>query len=727
MTTLSEINLNTSVHGALLLLLILAAIAASYFAYRKTIPPVARPWRIFLTALRAMSLTLILLLLFDPILSLTRRKQETPVVAVLVDNSASMGLVDEKVDRKEELKRVLADPLFANADRKVQLQYYEFSHTLSEKNDFAPDSLTLSGDGTDIQRALEILNEKMAERYFASVILLTDGADNLGENPARFVQDYPVPIYPVAIGDPSEQKDVVLSNFVTNEIVYAGNKVPVDVYIRSNGFNGNRLPINLVQGNRTIDTQTVTLSGSGMEQKVRLHFTPEEEGLVKYEIKLPILQDELTRANNTKSFYTKVLKNKLRLCIISGAPGPDFSFLKRALQSDENIEISAYVGNRKGAFYQGATLPSQEELEKFDCFILQNYPQKNSSTGPMNQLKRAFAKGKPMLLLNGKHTDFNKLWSLKDFLPFATKPAQNQEHTVSIKVLPQGAHHPVLRIYEDDLENQDSWAELPPVFSNIRSVRLHEGATSLAAANPNRAQVARAFTVPFLSVYDTGKRKSIALLAYGTWRWDLLMHGVGKKNRNYLTFLKNCVRWLTTKDESKLVRISSNKEIYRSGEEVEFTAQVYFEDYQPVDGAEVTVQVPGPDETQDLTLVNIGDGRYVGNFQVLSGGDYNFTGTAYQQGRVLGRDTGRFSVEEFSLEFQNTRMNEPLLRRIAEESGGQFYLSSDLATLGKNLSFPKKYIVLKSEWEIWTQPAVLIACLVLLGLEWLIRKRKGML
>ena len=102
---------------------------------------------------------------------------------------------------------------------------------------------------------------------------------------------------------------------------------------------------------------------------------------------------------------------------------------------------------------------------------------------------------------------------------------------------------------------------------------------------------------------------------------------------------------MTTDDDSKLVKIAANKEIYRSGEEVKFTAQVYFEDYQPVDGAEVAVQLQSAKGKQNLTLSNAGQGRYEGSFQVLEGGDYEFTGTAHLQSRVLGRDSGKFSVE----------------------------------------------------------------------------------
>ncbi len=725
MTNLTEIDLNTSVNAFFLILSIVLAIGISYFVYRKTIPPVSNGWRIVLITLRAGATILVLLLLFEPILSITRRNQEKPVVAVLMDQSASLALVDQNVDRSKVLYDILNSDFLKDRTDKYDKVYYPFSYQLFDGQNAAPDSLDLIGDGTDIRSALAELKERLSEKYFTSVILITDGANNLGENPARYAETYGLPIYPIAIGDPAEQNDVLITNYVVNEIVYAGTKIPIDVYIKSNGFQGNKITVSLLQGNNTLDSQVISLSGTGLEQKIRLHFTPEKEGLFKYEIKLPKLETELTGINNTKSFYVKVLKSKLKVLIISGGPQADYLFLKRTLTDDDNLDVLTSVEKINGAFYQNATLPSDAQLDKVDCLILLDYPHRTSSRNSINKIKGVLAKGKPVLFLFGKQVNLDKLWELKDYTPLASKPRQRPERSVYINILPQGLQHPVFRLTEDELENREKWKELPPVFTNLNSVSLHPKAQTLAVIDLQRST---GTNLPLIATYSSGSRKkSMAVFAYGLWRWDLLMWGVGKTNEGFQKFIQNAIRWLNTLEDSKLVRISSNKEIYRSGEEVKFIAQVYFEDYQPVDGAEVVVQLTGEKETQELTLENTGDGRYEGRFQVLEGGDYNFSGTAHLQGRVLGRDSGKFSVEEFSLEYQNTRMNEELLKRLATESGGAYYTADDFGELKEKLDFPEKYVVIKNEWEIWNKIPLLVACILLLSTEWFIRKRKGML
>lgn len=678
-------------------------------------------------ALRAGAVALVILLLFEPILSLTRQKQEKPVVAVLIDRSASMGLVDQKMNRGEVLQNTLENNFFRNPPDDFDLKFYPFSYRLFDELEAVPDSLALNDDGTDIRRGLEDLKEKMAEKYFGAVVLLTDGVNNLGENPVRYAANYGVPIYPIAVGDSCQQKDVLITNYVTNEIVYAGSQIPVDVYLKSSGFPDKRIPVNLVYRNKTFDSRVVTLSDNEFEQKVRLNLTPEKEGLFKYEIKLPRLEGELTYLNNTKAFYVKVLKNRLKVLIVAGGPSADLTFLKRTLIADENIEVTTYTEKFKGQFYEIATLPAVELLSNFDCLILLDYPRRSSKRNGLNRIKSLLAKGKPALFLLGKNVDFEKVGLLEDFTPFAARPVKGRERAVYLDILPMGLHHPALRLSEDEIENREQWRDLPPIFTNLNYVKLPETAQSLAAIDRQRSPTGQARNLPLITTRTSGKRKSVGVLAYGLWRWDLLMWGVGKSNESYRRFLQNTIRWLITQEDSKLVRIASNKEIYRSGEQVKFIAQVYFEDYQPVDGAELTVLLTGGKEPQELSLTNIGEGRYEGSFQVLEGGDYQYSGTAHRQGRVLGRDSGKFSVEEFSLEYENTRMNDELLKSLAAKSGGAYFTSDNFDALKDSLHFQPKYLTINNEWEIWNKTPLLIICISLLSAEWFIRKRKGML
>src|SRR3972149_2541351 len=107
MQKLENISIGFGWNVWILVLLIIVSISISYYFYRNTIPPVSDFKRYFLMSIRAFVLILFFLIVFEPIFSLTYVKEETPVIAVLIDNSASMGIKDKLVSRKEKLLEII--------------------------------------------------------------------------------------------------------------------------------------------------------------------------------------------------------------------------------------------------------------------------------------------------------------------------------------------------------------------------------------------------------------------------------------------------------------------------------------------------------------------------------------------------------------------------------------------------------------------------------------------
>jgi hypothetical protein len=715
--------------GSILFLLVaaIAAVAFSAYVYRQTVPEVPTAVRRLLLALRALALLLIILLLSQPIVRLTFTRLQRPTVAILVDDSASMALTDGRGSRSQQVRQALTNPAFELLRKEYDLRYFRFSDHLTPW-DPGQDSLRFDGDGTDLQKALAQARETLHDSSFAAAVLLTDGADNLGQNPARYVATYGVPVYVVGIGDPSEAKDVLISSYSTNDIVYAGNRVPVDVTVKSYGYDGRRVTVVLKQAGRTLDQTNLTLAGGMLEQVVRLYFTPKKEGFQKFELSLPALEGELTSRNNRMAFYVKVLKGKMKVLLVAGGPSPDFAFLRRALESDANIELRTFVERQRGAFYEGSFPRRVADLKAFDLVAFLDYPRPTSNPAVVKAVADlVVAESKPLLLLFGPATSLARLAPLKNALPIVGAPTPIPEQQVFAQLTPEGFHHPLMRIAEEQTENTARWEALPPVFSIWANIRTAPGSQVLATAVRQKGSRSRsARPQPMIVARRAAGTKSVVVMAYGLWRWKFLMVGAGKPADLYQKFFSNAVRWLSTREDTKLVRVRPNKEIYHSGEQVRFSAQVYYEDYVPVDGAELKITVRADTTVEEFTLLGMGEGRYEGKIQVLSGGDYRYEAVATKDGRVLGRDQGQFSVEPFTLEFQSTRMNEPLLREIASRSGGKFYDPTDLEKLATDLKLRPRQITEARELPLWNSVPLLAFVLLLLSTEWFLRKRKGM-
>jgi hypothetical protein len=84
-------------------------------------------------------------------------------------------------------------------------------------------------------------------------------------------------------------------------------------------------------------------------------------------------------------------------------------------------------------------------------------------------------------------------------------------------------------------------------------------------------------------------------------------------------------------------------------------------------------------------------------------------------------------VEDFSVELLQTGMNEKLLRAMASESGGQFFLPDNFSEAVGAFNFQHLITDEKIEINLWNKIALLFLMTALLSAEWFIRKRADML
>jgi len=740
-----SIDLKFSANIIYPLLFILLAIVFTLFIYRDTTPRVANWLRRSLAVLRTFALALALLLLFEPVFSLGFQRSQKPTVAVLVDRSASMNLADSTIKRAEVVRSAFSLPWRKALETRAEIAGFSFSDSLRRMNLDTLPQINFNGDGSDLGGALLAAKKLLADRHLSGAIMFTDGAQNMGENPVRVAEQFGVPIITVGIGSARGTRDVLLSDVVTNEIAYAETQLPVEVNISSLGYAGRRARLRLFEEGasaeaKVLHEQEVTLPADNTQFTSRFNMTPSKVGLNRYLVQIDTLAGELTRENNRRAFYVRVLKNKLKLWLWAGAPSPDYSFLKRTLAADLNFQLQDFVQRPDGNFYQNVSAASlvaalnRAGADDLDGVIMIDFPRRDSDRRLLDALQQQLIKKQiPLFFLNGPGVDLASLWQFRSVLPLATTPSVTGERVVALQPDLAGLSHPLTRLAETPEENRRLWNELPPVFCNLFNLQPLAGSQVLAsvdnqfAERPGPARTG----MPVMLAQKSAQRKTVAIFAYGIWRWHLLMQGIGKTPQAYETLIRNAVRWMVTAEDAKLVRITSNKEIYRGGESIELSAQIYYEDYRPREGAQVRVQLSSVGKSgqfsQDVILQDIGDGLYRATLQVLGGGEYQFRGVAEQSGQKLGEDGGRFSVEPFSLEFLSTRLNEPMLRQMAQATGGAYGPADSLENFIARLPLTPMSRYETSDLALWGRTPILFVLLLVLGIEWFVRKRQGML
>ena len=720
-----EVELVIEYSVPLVVALILGAIAASVLVYRTTIPPLRRSRRILLAALRGSVLALLLLLIAEPLLRLVHSRERPPSVALLVDNSQSMQLSDAGTVRARIIDTLLRPPLLGRLEQSGNVSAYTFGGVLRPLPDPAETTPAFDEEVTDISGALLELARERDRTPLDAAVLLSDGIHTAGRNPVYAAERLGLPLITVGIGDSSEQRDLVLARILANELVYEGIPSPVDLTVRSTGFGGGqRVRISLREGGAERSSSELLLEEGTREYTVSLEYVPGAEGSRRLTASVSPLEGELTLENNAQSFYVRVLRSKLRVLILAGSPTPDATILRLSLSEDERFSVHLLTARRGGGWYGGAL--GHAETDSADCLVLVGFPAEGVSSSVVERLRRLVReRDLPLLFIGGPSLDAAALRLLDDVLPFTIDLPSTVERQSAVAPVPERSTHPLLSLEQS--EAWRDWSALPPIFTTMSLITPRSGTLLLARAHTAGTNEAQ----PFLLARRSGARASLALLGHGLWRWRLMGQASERTADFHARFFSTAIVWLTSREETRPVRVRPSREFFRQGEPVVFSGQVYDGLRQPVDNARVTVTLRQQEQSYQIDLRPVGSGRYEGELYGVGEGDASFEAAAMLDGVALGADSGRVSIGGTTVEYQNTRMDPSVLRELATVTGGRFLLGAEIDSLPQVLaalpSYRSRTEISQESRALWDWPLVLLVVVGLLAVEWTIRKRSGML
>ncbi len=704
----------------LILLVLIGGLLASLF-YHYTVPPVTQRKRVIFSLLRAGSLCLMVLILFEPLLRITSSTRYPPALAILIDNSESMRIEDPGQPRADLLRGVLRSETLRRLPEDAELRYYTFGTSLLPNERRGDDALPLDEKGTDIALALNTLGKERDN--LRAVLLLSDGVFTVGKNPVHAAEKLALPIITVGIGDTVEQRDVLISKVAANDLVYAGVQTPVDLTLRSSGFPNHRAEVSLQKDGRLLDHKIVTFGEGTRDYAVSLSYTPEGEGTQKYRVAVSQLEGELTGKNNTRAFYAKVLRSKLRILVIAGVPSPDLTAIRQTLTEDENISVRSFTQRHPSGWYEGNLSPSL--LDSADCYVFVGFPTSSTPHATIETLSEALQRNSsPFLFVGGPRIDYDRLALISASVPFTVELSSSVERLAYFQ--PDDVHRSHYLLSLGSPESFATWGKLPPLFSTLTVYRPKPGTLILGHSHTGSGS-----PDPFLLARTVGGQKSLALLGHGIWRWRLMGQGNPHTAQFLSRFLISAIQWLSSREESRTVRVTPARPFLHEGEPVAFLAQVYDATAHPVDRAHITLTVQQQDEAREVDLTPMGNGRYEGELRGLTQGDYTYSASAEVDGLLVGDDSGSFSVGDTNLEFLETPANRQLLRELAHITGGRYIAPAEIDSLAPALlelaTFTSREETSTRSLALWDWYYTLALLLFLLSLEWYLRKRSGML
>lgn len=715
MLDFEKISLNLSYSSAVFILGMIIALLYSYYVYRYTLPPVAASKRAVLASLRGLALILLLFILFEPILSMTKKEVSEPVNLIYIDNSKSIT-IDDGTERQTIVKNITEELIKKTSG--LNTEFYLFGKNVELLERKSTEHLEFSESSTNFVNIFDEVD--LSKRNISSVTILSDGVITDGSNPIYAARQKAIPVFTIGIGDSSRRNDIEIRSVLYNDLIYASTPTTILGTIINRGFGGQNVMVSLFENDILLEQQSLILDING-SNNITFGYTPNSSGEKKLTVTVSELNEEFTFANNKKIFFVNVLSNKIKILLISGSPSADHTFIRNTLSIDENISVSSLTQIRTNQFIE---LDYKTKIDSADIFFLIGFPTKETPVEALNQIsKKISEKNTSFFFSLTSEIDITKLGSLQQYLPFTISQHDNTYQLVQPEIQINENNNSLIQ--NNAVNPIAAWNNLPPVLQPRMTIN----------PKPESKIISRIKTdniprpTPLLMTRSLGKKRSIALLAKDFWRWKL--QTAARKSDLFDSFILNSVRWLNLSDEFKKVKIAPVKRVFASGEDVEFLARIYDDAMNPIINADVKLTVSDNQERFEINLSSVGSGLYEGKLQIRKPGDYSFSGEAFINGNILGEDKGIFNIGDIDIEMINPRMDFEFLNLLAQETGGEFYNPDEvdnlISALNKISSGSVKEKIITSEISLWSSEWLLFLIILLLALEWFIRKRSGML
>lgn len=713
-----------------------------HVTYGRSRPPVSGSLRWLLQALRWATVGLLLALLAEPVFSLLSKRAMRPRLLTLIDLSPSMNVVEEDGNRRiTQALEVLRSEDFQKVLGRTQVSYWGFADSAHR---LAPDTLSsaTAGRATNLTGAMNTsLSEAGEMSGLLGILLISDGGHNLGEDPVRWAEERGIPVFALGVGAQDRYPaDIQIASVHLPDRGYAGRSMSLEVRIRSWGYEGRQVMMTVSEGEQTLAERPVELAGKGQIQQIAVDLKAQESGPHIYRVEVEAVPGELTDRNNQALAFTHILQDRIRVLIAAGGPAPELSFLQRTLAADSTLTVSQWVYRDSRRVYGQHDASLDRDLRTADVVVLVD-PGPELLGGSLGEaLKEHTSNGGGLLFVGGPRSlsRWDPNASVAAVLPVSLPPGAGLVPELTpLALSAEGRSHPVVRLTHGEdggggpgsdgfqsraggaAARSDPWAgRMPPLLGRVSAAEVESGATVLIeSAGADRA--------PVIVAGAHGRGRVIVALAAGFWRLDLLASGSGDGPRPIRDLWRNAVKWLALEEPTGRVRASAERHVYRGGEEVAVVAEVQDELMRPQEYAVVTASLAGGD--RQIALVPMGPGRYRGQWPGLAEGEYSFTVDAQVGDVAIGSDSGRFSVAATTVESADVRADHGLLRQVAAASHGEYHPLQEWARLRDRLTRPPRLVAENRQISLWGHWWICPLIVGFLAVEWLARKRHGML
>ncbi len=750
---------------ALVAIIIAAGIWGGYRLVSKDLPAGRRR---LLLGIRLLTGLLLLVAIIRPQLQWVSPDGKGSQIWIAGDSSRSMSVADGPggITRRESLLKTLenVEGQLEQLKEEVEVERLDFDTSPHKIETFENEN---AGTQTAIGVLLREAGRKHAEQPISAIFLLTDGAQRAvppndldPRDVAAELGELGISLYPIPIGQAattSAAADVAVEEIQVDPVVFVKKKVPVRVHVRWAGAGNQRMRVRLLledrSGLRAEQTgkmkpiPATTYSETVIEFETRyaqgtkvieLSFTPELSGEYKLAAEVEPIKGEVQTRNNIRETLIRVRQGGLRIAY--------FDILRteiksvRQLNSSEKVQID-FQRIRPENFLESGNDSDIDnswfEPGRYDVYIIGDVSVKHFTPVQLKLLAQRVRDGAGLMMLGGYHTysaGGYALSPLRDILPVELKPGPakadstfdtNLQIKGELHLVPttDGNRHYVMRI-DTPARNNEAWLELPP-FTGATRIRAKSDFVEVLAKSQQGDDL--------IVASDIGRSRVMCLAFDETFFWA--QAGYEQAHRR---FWRQAALWLAHKeldsDQPVWVKITPNT--IDPGGRISFEYGARDEKGKPLPEATFQVRITDPNGKEHrLSGTPTELGQAAAFSETLTPGDYFVRVDATNNGKNVGFSAlARFLVHDRDLEMDHPIVDRELLAELAQLAG--LTTDSQLVAPEELKKFLDEYLNRKpwksgleisASLNLWDGWPILLLFATLMTIEWVLRKRGGLI
>lgn len=666
----------------------------TYFSnHHKGAGQLAKTSLLFILFARVASVILLLVLIFEPSVVLTHQFDTPQKVAIVVDQSRSMNAAwqGNPAELKAKIRSIISEleethdvELWSLGGEPVQEGSIDFLENMSVF-DWTP----------------KLGDREAIKNLYNAVILISDGQLNGGRSPLDIPWTSVIPIYPIypLVPISNTELKILESTYAVSEPT--SNQIEVKISLQQEGLIGKTANIQIwTELDQLIGQSSLRLNQVFVEASVSVNLQTIESQTLK--IVTFLENGDFHSENYLKIDFQDRIK---RVLIVSERVNELHKFLKLSL-ADSLFQKDVVLGT--------ALKPSDSfkllSDEKFDLIVL-------NEAGPgvlTDQLGSIIATNRdvncPIILFNTGLEPMNREWlkllgiqeSHKELVSGDASAYWNQaatDHAFYLGLMGQGfAPEKIL--------------EYPPLRAASYS-HSADGAELMGTG------VGKQYSTAMI----LGDSPPMAIFN-GAGYWEWFFHPQSKDS--FKIFWDYLLIYLNDIANFEPVTISLPVKTASTGNYIEVEVRVKDLDNRIIPAAELRVwQEHESGQKEPLNLTRKASGAYSAQVNTNFSGTAALIAEAFRFGELWGRDTSMLQLVSFNGEDQSKGVDQVFLARLANLSGGGIIQipDNDLPKI------PINYVSASTSFQLKgvRSPIIFGILVILLILEWTIRRRTGLL